>query len=227
MKQKRLEAICSYLSTKDKIIDVGCDHAYVCIEMAKRGSKIILASDIHENALQVAKENIQASGYSIECCCSDGLKQINTSSYDTLIIAGMGASTIIAILKEKAKLKPIQKIIIQSNNDLKQIRRFVSSIGYELKDETVIYEKKHYYTIMKFVRGSKKISKIEENLGIWKPENKDYYQFLWEHQKSISNKIPKRKWLLRYRIRKEQREIQKYLKYEKKIKQRKRVDSSK
>ena len=61
MKQKRLEAICSFLTTEDKIIDIGCDHAYVPIYMAKKGATHILATDIHENALNVAKENIKKS----------------------------------------------------------------------------------------------------------------------------------------------------------------------
>ena len=56
MKQKRLEAICSFLTTEDKIIDIGCDHAYVPIYMAKKGATHILATDIHEDH-NVAAEN--------------------------------------------------------------------------------------------------------------------------------------------------------------------------
>ena len=89
MKQKRLEAICSFLSNEDKIIDIGCDHAYVPIYMAEKGAKHLLATDIHANALAVAKENISKNHFedAIETCLSDGLDEIDTSNYDTLVIA--------------------------------------------------------------------------------------------------------------------------------------------
>lgn len=212
MRQKRLETICSYLMNQDNIIDIGCDHAYVCIEMAKRGAKKILATDIHENALNIAKENIKKSGYPIEFLCSDGLKKVDTTNYDTLVLAGMGATTILHILEDQEKLIPIKKIIIQSNNEWKKIRKSVSKLGFYLKDETIIYEKKHYYTIMEWSKGIKKQKKIVENLGIWKPEHQSYYQQLLETQKRIYNSIPKRKWWTRIQRKKEQKEIQKYLK---------------
>ena len=58
MKQKRLQAICAYLNVQDKIIDVGCDHAYVAIWMARLGTQQILATDIHEEALNMARKNM-------------------------------------------------------------------------------------------------------------------------------------------------------------------------
>ena len=61
MKQKRLDAICAFLDPNDCIIDIGCDHAYVPIEMAKRGAKKILATDIHEKALEIAKKTFKES----------------------------------------------------------------------------------------------------------------------------------------------------------------------
>ena len=212
MKQKRLEAICSYLTNQDKIIDVGCDHAYVCIEMSKRGAKKIIASDIHPNALKMARENIKKSGQKIELICSDGLKEINTTNYDTLILAGMGANTILHILDNPEKRHPIQKIIIQSNNHLKEIRKRVNQFGYILKEETIVFEKSHYYTIMKWEKGTQKLTKLEQNLGLWNQANASYYQDLWDKLESIRKKIPKRKWIQKYKLKKEQKELQKYLK---------------
>ena len=136
MKQKRLQAICAYLSVQDKMIDVGCDHAYVAIEMARLGMKKVLATDIHEEALNIARKNVFRNGLenhiSLQLC--DGLEGVKVSDYDTLVIAGMGTSTIMHILANPMKLKSIKKIIIQSNNDLDILRSFMENRSYTLSD---------------------------------------------------------------------------------------------
>ena len=55
----RLKSIANLVDSNDVVADIGCDHAYVPIYMAKKGATHILATDIHENALNVAKENIK------------------------------------------------------------------------------------------------------------------------------------------------------------------------
>ena len=151
MKQKRLEAICSFLAIEDRFIDIGCDHAYVPIYMAKKGATHILATDIHENALNVAKENIKKNHLenTIETLLSDGLDNVDTKNYDTLVLAGMGANTILSILDNKEKIEPIRKIIIQANNDLEKLRQTMMSQKYLLKEEKILEEKGHYYVILK------------------------------------------------------------------------------
>ena len=116
--------ICSFLSIEDKVIDIGCDHAYVPIYMAKKGTQKLLATDIHLNALNVAKENIMKNHLEevIQTSLSDGLDEVDTTGYDTIVIAGMGANTILNILDNKPKLVPIKKIILQANNDLEHLR---------------------------------------------------------------------------------------------------------
>ena len=187
MKQKLLEAICSFLTTEDKIIDIGCDHAYVPIYMAKKGATHILATDIHENALNVAKENIQKNHLenTIETLLSDGLDKVDTKNYDTLVLAGMGASTILSILDNKEKLEPIKKIIIQSNNDLEKLRQTMMKQNFTLKEEKILEEKGHYYAIMVYQKGLQKLSEEELLLGLYNPHNKNYYNFLKETYSTI------------------------------------------
>ena len=55
---KRFKAIQDFLNVSDQFIDIGSDHAYVPILMAQRGSKKILATDIHAGALKIARKNI-------------------------------------------------------------------------------------------------------------------------------------------------------------------------
>ncbi|MCI8394002.1 MAG: SAM-dependent methyltransferase [Bacilli bacterium] len=214
MKQKRLDAICAFLDPNDCIIDIGCDHAYVPIEMAKRGAKKILATDIHEKALEIAKKNIQREHLEkkITCLVADGLKKVDVNGYDTLVIAGMGTNTIKKILNNPKKLQAIQKVIIQSNNDLKELRQFLSSLRFQLIDEIVLLEKNHYYTIMKWKKGTSKLSKTEEELGIWRQENLEYYQVLEAKFLEIKQKIPLFHIKKRFQIWRKKTKIKTYIK---------------
>jgi len=192
MKSIRLKTICSLLNKTDKMIDVGCDHAYVCIEMYHQGMKHILASDIHPKALEMAKKNIQQANCQIKTILSDGLNHIDTSTYNTLVIAGMGYSTIKHILENPEKLKPIQKIILESNNDLKKVRLLIDSIGFYLKKEILVKEASHDYFIMECARGSKKLSKVELEFGLYHENNKKYYKELDSKFTKLLEKIPEK-----------------------------------
>ena len=56
----KLKAIAFFIDKNDRVVDVGCDHAYLDIYLVKNGlCKNIIASDINENALNIAKNNIQ------------------------------------------------------------------------------------------------------------------------------------------------------------------------
>ena len=56
---KRLSIVASLIDSK-RIIDVGCDHALLDIYLAQENKDIkIIVSDINENALNNAKENIK------------------------------------------------------------------------------------------------------------------------------------------------------------------------
>ncbi len=190
MKQKRLEAICAFLDANDRLIDVGCDHGYVAIEMAKRGCSKILASDIHEGALKSAEQNIKKNNLekTIETVLSDGLSDIDVKAYNTLVIAGMGASTILHILSDKKKLENITKIILQSNNDLAMIREYMQTHDFFLEEETIIQEKKHYYVILKYRKGKQFLTETEIYFGLYKRENQEYYRFLEKKYQEILKK---------------------------------------
>ena len=53
---KRLKAISEFINENDKVIDIGCDHALLDIYLKETYQDIkIIASDIHEGAIKMAK----------------------------------------------------------------------------------------------------------------------------------------------------------------------------
>lgn len=144
---ERLKSLVKYISPEDKVMDVGCDHALLDIYLVETGTlQKIYVGDVNPNALQNGKENIKAHELSsnIFPILSYGIEKINELDVDTLIISGMGSKTIIDILSSP-NLDKIYKLILQSNNNHADLRRFLSNHDFNIAYEEVIRDGKKTY----------------------------------------------------------------------------------
>ena len=116
---KRLNTIISLVPKCDVAIDIGTDHAYVPIELIKKGiANKCIACDLRSGPLAIAKKNIAQNGLNnkIETRLGGGLAPLNQHEADCVIIAGMGGVLIRNILEEgKEKLRTDTVIIAQPN----------------------------------------------------------------------------------------------------------------
>ena len=132
---KRLETIASLVPINSSVIDVGCDHGLLDIYLYQKNiCKKIIASDININALNNAKENIKKYKLSkyIETRLGSGLDALfSNDKIDTIIISGMGAHTIIDILKNDYNIKNINEKVYSHtfNNGLKL--NFIKKEGFK------------------------------------------------------------------------------------------------
>ena len=205
MISKRLLSLSKYIDKNDCVADVGCDHGLLSIYLYENKlCKYIIASDVNKNALQNAIDNIKIRNLEIETIVSDGIDSLPLDKLNTLIISGMGTSTILHILKDNNKLINVSKIILQSNNEYEKLREEMNNRGYYLDKENIVYDNKKYYTTMKFIKSSKKNSEEEIEFGLLDNLNKEYYQFLIDKYSDIAKKIPslKDKELLLNKIKK-------------------------
>lgn len=195
---KRLRTITLYISDGSNIIDVGCDHALLCIYLVKNKKNIkCIASDINKGPLEQAKVNIDKYKVSkdIKIKLGNGIDTIE-EFVDTIIISGMGGGTIVDILNNgKNKLSSIKKIILSPNNDFYLVRKHVSNLGYKIVQEEIVYEKGKYYPIIVLEKGKRKYNKKELLYGVNILENNDlisYYNYLNSNNinkiKSLPNK---------------------------------------
>ena len=185
MKSLRLLAIASLIDKGSSVLDVGTDHAYLPIFLSQNEKcKSIIASDVSSNALKIAKDNLKKYHIDdVKLILSNGLDSIN-DDYDTIVLAGMGTSTIIKILENK---KLPNTLIISSNNDLYKLRKFMNKIKYKIKEEIVILEKNKYYDIIKYQKGNEKLSYFKKMYG--KSNDKKYYKYLLANEKFIFKKV--------------------------------------
>jgi tRNA (adenine22-N1)-methyltransferase len=200
MLSKRLNTILDMINDKDTLIDVGCDHALLDIAAveAKKVRKAY-AIDIKASALEYARKNIEKyKTNNITLLEQDGLKNIIVKDSDIVVISGLGTRSIKKILHNRTEIK---NIIIQSNNDLYDLRKYMLK-NYYIFDEKAVVEKDNYYVIMYFKKGYKKYSFDELLFGPFLLKNdKIYLNKLKENYTNTYINIPRKYFLKRYKYK--------------------------
>ena len=159
----RLEKISSYISDNEKVLDVGCDQALLSKILAKR--KIYsIASDLRPNIIENAKKNLTPLEKEyITFSVSNGVPTILNEEY-TLVLSGMGAHTILDILKNSNYR--FNKIITISNNNNDILRTEMSKLNYYVLEEEIIKEKGKFYNLIVFDNVKRNYSKEQILVGI-------------------------------------------------------------
>lgn len=206
MLSNRLKSIAGLIHEKDKVVDIGCDHALLGIFLIKNKLiKEIIVSDVNQKALNNAIKNIKKHKLQdkIDARLGNGLSVID-ENVNTAVISGLGTNTIIKILSHH-NLKQIKKLIIQSNNDHYLLRRYLILKGFYISHESLVYDKGHYYINIVFERGKRKYSFKELMYGPFLMyANKDYYDFLLKKKRAVLDNIPRYKILTRLKHKKDE-----------------------
>lgn len=193
MISNRLKSLVKYIDSKDNIIDIGCDHALLDIYLVLNNIvKNILVSDVSINALNQGIENLKKYNLedNIETRCGNGLEVLNSEdNINTIIISGMGSSTILDILNNEYLYK-INKLIIQSNKDYELLRRGLVKLGFIIDKEEVIVDNDKLYINIVFIRGIGKYTEEEYKYGIKTMINREvYYKYLINKNNAIIDKL--------------------------------------
>ena len=148
----RLHACCSFITPGDRVADVGTDHGYLGIWLLQKGlASHVIASDIGEGPLSAAKNNAARFGFAdkMTFCLSDGVQNV-PRDFNTLVIAGMGAQTMVHIL-ENGPWLPGRKLILQPQNKPHLLRAWLSENGWHIRRETLVRDGRFLYAVMEAV----------------------------------------------------------------------------
>lgn len=144
----RLMAVASLVKRGSVIADIGTDHGYIPVYLYKTGViKGAVAADVNAGPLSSCEALVLQEGIcdAVKIRLSDGLKNINPSEYDTVIIAGMGGELISNILS-KNNLKD-KHIILNPMTHPEIARKFLYENGFEIKNDFIVRDGKHYYCV--------------------------------------------------------------------------------
>ena len=166
MINRRIRKIASLISADNSVTDVGCDHGYLAICLREAGNNCrVVCCDNKKGPLENARRTLEKREYeNISYVLSDGLKNVDEIT-DAVVIAGMGALTIRKIISDsREKFAEFGTVILQSNNSLPKLRRFLNQSGFEIVSEHMVLDE-IYYTIIVARNGSQLLDDRQYDFG--------------------------------------------------------------
>ncbi len=186
----RIEVLASYVQSGESVVDIGTDHAKLPIYLYDKGiTKSVVASDVNEGPLNIARENI--GDRDIKLVLSNGLNNIE-QHYNVYVIAGMGGILISKIIESDIdKFKGAKRIILQPMQQIPDLREFLFSNGFKVLDEHISYENKRFFEIIVVSYGAQEKYDFRLFKNTPKGKFKEYKDYLIKKNESILSKIPK------------------------------------
>ena len=153
----RLEAIGKLVPQGCVLADIGTDHAYLPVWLLEQGKiASAIAGDIAEGPCLAAKNTVSMHGMKskVEVRLGSGLKVLQVGEADCIAIAGMGASTMIEILKADMPLAvEAKRLVLQPMAGAASLRKWLIQNGWCIVAEDLVADGRHLYEIMVAERG--------------------------------------------------------------------------
>lgn len=149
----RLSLCASMVRVGTALADVGTDHAYLPVWLAKQGLiRSAVAADIRPGPLERASANIARYGVEdlVSARLSDGLDRIKPNEAEDVVIAGMGGLMMVHILERAPWLKETgRRLILQPMTKAEKLRGFLVRQGFLIEREQAVEEEGHVYSVMR------------------------------------------------------------------------------
>lgn len=148
----RLALCASFVRPGTALADVGTDHAYLPIWLAKKGLiRSAVASDVRPGPLRRARANIARYGgegiVSVRLC--DGLSAVAPEEAEDVVLAGMGGLMIARILGQAPWLRDgSRRLILQPMTSAEDLRAYLAQAGFAVLRERAAEEDGHVYSVM-------------------------------------------------------------------------------
>ncbi len=169
-----------------RVADIGCDHGYLSAWLLESVPDLtLLASDVSAPSLIKAKRRLSERGLTARArfAVADGLSALD-GPFDAIVIAGMGAATILQIVRDGREKIGDAALIVQANLNLPQLRAGLAKLGFTVEREA--YSRaagRHYCAMLARASNTRRCLSEREALlgfavdGMRESDQRDY--FLW------------------------------------------------
>ena len=146
----RLAAAFGYVRPGHVAADIGCDHGKLSAALAGSGRcPLVLACDLRPDPLAKARQRCAPYGDKVQCRLGSGLSVLRPGEADDIIIAGMGAETIIEILEAAPWVFDARyNLVLVPATKHSVLRRWLARRGFALAGETLCQAAGRWYAVM-------------------------------------------------------------------------------
>lgn len=154
----RLQCIADCVSQGARLADIGTDHGYLPVWLLQTGRiERAIASDINalplEHARRTAAEYGVLNRMDFRLCA--GLDGFTPDDADTIVVAGMGGETIIAILNAAPwLLKSDTALLLQPMTRAELLRPWLAANGFRIVSERLVRDKGTIYAVLTVKAGA-------------------------------------------------------------------------
>ena len=132
------------------VADVGCDHGQLTAYLLERcGALTMIASDVSGPSLAKARRLLSANGMEsrAQIVQADGLAGVDRPVH-AIVMAGMGAETMLGIIRAGREKIGDAALIMQANVDLPLLRRGLAELGFAVERECFSVAAGRHYAVM-------------------------------------------------------------------------------
>ena len=162
---QRLMTIVKFIPAGSVVADIGTDHAILPVYLIKQGiSEKVIAGDLNKGPLEMAEKNVLEAGLldKIILRQGNGLEIIDAGEVDTVVIAGMGGSTIREIIENAGNAAySLKRLVLQPMNDSRRLRKWLVKSGWGIEDEDIVEEDGRLYEVICTVPGVEKTADLD------------------------------------------------------------------
>ena len=146
----RLAAAFAYVRPGHAAADIGCDHGKLTAALAGSGRcPLVLACDLRPDPLEKARRLCAPYGEKVQCWLGNGLSVVAPGEVEDIIIAGMGAETIIEILEAAPWVRDTRyNLVLVPATKHSILRRWLARSGFALVGETLCQAAGRWYAVM-------------------------------------------------------------------------------
>ena len=166
--------------------DVGCDHGYLTAYLLESCPRLTaLACDVSAPSLDKARRLMtrRALNDRVRFAVADGLAAIDVP-VDAIVLAGMGAETILSIVRAGRARIGQAALIVQANTDLPLLRAELAAMGFAAEREVFVQAAgRRYVTMCMRASQPRELSEREALLGDAAQGAQDAEQrayFIWQ-----------------------------------------------
>lgn len=151
---KRLQTVADYITTGNRVADIGSDHAQLPVYLIQSGkSAFAVAGEVNEGPWQAACKQIENANLTrqISARKGNGLEVVQPNEVDTVTICGMGGALISTILgqgDQQGKLEGVKELVLQPNIGEDAVRVWLREHDWVLQDEAIVEEDGKIYEVL-------------------------------------------------------------------------------
>lgn len=146
----RLTAAAEFVRPGSIAADIGCDHGKLSAWLAGSGRcPLVFACDLRPDPLSKARRACAPYGDKVQFRLGSGLEVLRPGEVTDIVIAGMGAQTIMEILEAAPWVfDPAYNLVLVPATKHSLLRRWLAVKGFTLQGETLAHAAGRWYAVM-------------------------------------------------------------------------------